>query len=196
MATVFHTSLLAPLAIARLNELWDMAIGGGMSNPMTAPGDLVVGGEVIDGVPLPARLAKGAEGQVLKIVGGALAWTTSMPPPIPIACGDETTPIVVKEKVVNFHWPVSGTVVGVWAGVDAVQVSGDKLMVDLKNAGVSMLSIKLTIDNGQVNSLNAAVQPVISGATVVKGGRASIDVTQVGNGTATGLKLYVTVVPS
>lgn len=48
----------------------DAGGGGGLTNPMTAAGDLIVGGA--SGVP--TRLAKGAEGQVLKMVGGTEAW--------------------------------------------------------------------------------------------------------------------------
>jgi hypothetical protein len=44
--------------------------GGGMSNPMTAPQDLIVGG--VAGAP--TRLGVGANGQVLSVVGGALGW--------------------------------------------------------------------------------------------------------------------------
>ena len=46
--------------------------GGGMVNPMEAPGDLIVGGP--DGDPL--RLAPGNEGDALKIVSGVPTWTT------------------------------------------------------------------------------------------------------------------------
>lgn len=51
---------------------WNQAhtVTGAMENPMTAAADLVVGG--VSGAP--ARLAKGTDGQVLKIVSGAVAW--------------------------------------------------------------------------------------------------------------------------
>lgn len=44
--------------------------GGGMSNPMTTAGDLIVGG--VAGAP--ARLGIGSNGQVLTLVSGAPAW--------------------------------------------------------------------------------------------------------------------------
>lgn len=46
--------------------------GPGMANPMTTAGDLIVGGAA----GAPARLAKGADGQVLTLVAGAEAWAT------------------------------------------------------------------------------------------------------------------------
>lgn len=45
---------------------------GGMANPMTADGDLIVGGS--DGAPL--RLGAGTNGQVLTVVSGQPAWAT------------------------------------------------------------------------------------------------------------------------
>ena len=46
--------------------------GGGMTNPMTAAGDLIVGGTG----GAPERLAVGSEGQVLTVVSGAPAWAS------------------------------------------------------------------------------------------------------------------------
>lgn len=45
--------------------------GGGMTNPMTTAGDLIVGGTGGE----PTRLALGAEGQIPRSVGGAVVWT-------------------------------------------------------------------------------------------------------------------------
>lgn len=46
--------------------------GGGMENPMTTASDIIVGG--VDGAP--TRLAKGTDGQVLKMASGAVGWGT------------------------------------------------------------------------------------------------------------------------
>ena len=57
-------------------DIIDAAIGslsgGGMSNPMTAPQDLIVGGTA----GLPTRLGVGTAGQVLTVAGGAVGWAT------------------------------------------------------------------------------------------------------------------------
>lgn len=45
---------------------------GGMTNPMTAPADLIVGGTA----GAPTRLGVGTNTQVLTVVSGALAWAT------------------------------------------------------------------------------------------------------------------------
>jgi hypothetical protein len=44
--------------------------GGGMTNPMTTPWDLIVGGAA----GVPTRFAKGADFQVLTMITGALSW--------------------------------------------------------------------------------------------------------------------------
>ncbi|MEH6483017.1 MULTISPECIES: DUF2793 domain-containing protein [Pseudomonas] len=46
--------------------------GGGMTNPMTTAGDLIVGGAA----GAPTRLAKGTDGQILTMVSGAEAWAS------------------------------------------------------------------------------------------------------------------------
>jgi hypothetical protein len=48
--------------------------GGGMANPMTAVGDIVVGGTVSGGVAAPARLGAGSSGFVLRSISGTPAW--------------------------------------------------------------------------------------------------------------------------
>jgi hypothetical protein len=48
----------------------DVTIPGGLSNPMTAAGDIIVGGAS----GAPARLAKGTDGQVLKLASGTPSW--------------------------------------------------------------------------------------------------------------------------
>ena len=48
--------------------------GGGMANPMTTVGDIVVGDTVSGGVAAPARLGAGASGYILRSVAGTPAW--------------------------------------------------------------------------------------------------------------------------
>ena len=49
---------------------WIVDTSAGMSNPMTTAGDIIVGGAS----GAPTRLAKGTDGQVVKMVNGAPAW--------------------------------------------------------------------------------------------------------------------------
>jgi hypothetical protein len=50
--------------------------GGGMTNPMTTAGDLIVGGTA----GAPQRLGVGGNGQVLEVASGAPAWVTPATP--------------------------------------------------------------------------------------------------------------------
>ena len=67
--------------------------------------------------------------------------------------------------------------------------------MDVNDGGGTMLSTKITVDNTEATSLTAATPPVISDSVVVKGGTATIDIDQVGDGTAAGLKLYFRIQP-
>jgi hypothetical protein len=56
---------------------WAVAGGGGMANPMTAIGDVIVGGTA----GTPSRLILGGAGTVLTSVGGTPAWQAPAAPP-------------------------------------------------------------------------------------------------------------------
>jgi hypothetical protein len=49
--------------------------GGGMTNPMTAVGDIIAGSApIVGGLATPARLAAGSAGYILRVAGGTPAW--------------------------------------------------------------------------------------------------------------------------
>lgn len=115
----------------------------------------------------------------------------------PVAIGDETTPLTAGAAKVQFHWPCTGTLNEIWAGVRTVQTSGSILTFDVNDGGSTMLSTKITIDNNEDTSLTAAAQPVLSDTAVTKGGSVTIDIDQVGAATAAaGAKLYFSITPS
>jgi hypothetical protein len=62
--------------------------GGGFANPMTTPGDIIVGGAL----GAPTRLGVGAEGTVPTVVGGVPAWAAPTQR-IPLLAGVVTTAI-------------------------------------------------------------------------------------------------------
>jgi len=160
----------------------------GFSNPMTTAGDLIVGG--VSGAA--NRLAKGTAYQVLRMNSSAAAaeWA-AITQTIPIACSDETTAITAGANKVTFHMPFAFVVTEVIAGLTTVQSAGSIFTVDINEAGTTILSTKLTIDNTEETSLTAATPPVISDANLAKGAKITIDVDQIGNGSAAGLKIYL-----
>jgi len=114
---------------------------------------------------------------------------------IPVACSDETTALGTGNDKVTFHWPLSGTVTDIWCALTTPQASGSIFTVDVNNNGATMLSTKLTIDNTEETSLTAATARVLTNTTITKGQKGTIDIDQIGNGSAKGLKVYIVVAP-
>lgn len=110
---------------------------------------------------------------------------------IPIACGDETTPITAGAAKVTFRMPYALKNVTVKASLTTSQASGSIFTVDINEGGASILSTKLTIDNTEDTSATAAAPAVVSDAILAADAKITVDVDQIGDGTATGLKVYV-----
>lgn len=114
----------------------------------------------------------------------------------PAACGDETTPITTGDNKLVFRWGVPFLIDSIYASLTAPQTGGLTFTVDVKVNGASILSTLITIDNNLESSLGSLVQPVISNNVLAVNDEITIEVTQVGNGTATGLKVYFTGYPN
>jgi hypothetical protein len=108
---------------------------------------------------------------------------------IQVACSDETTAITAGTAKVTFRMPYAATLVGVRASLSTAQASGNIFTVDINEGGTSVLSTKLTIDNTEKTSTTAATPAVISDAALADDAEITIDVDQIGNGTAKGLKV-------
>lgn len=109
----------------------------------------------------------------------------------PIACSDETTVITTGTAKRTFRMPFACTLTGVRASLTTAQVSGSIFTVDINESGATILSTKLTLDNGDTTSVTAAAQPVLSDTAIADDASMTVDVDQVGNGTATGLKIEI-----
>jgi hypothetical protein len=191
-----QTDLSVALNAKASQSALNAAIAAAFVNPMTAAGDLIVGG-AMDGVKAtPRRLVKGAEGQVLMVVAGALAWVTPQagltPPPIvqDIACSDETTPVTVGTGKITFRTVGARTLIGVRSSAKAV--TGAALIVDINKNGASILSTKLSIDAGEESSVTAAAPVVITDTAFPDNTEITIDFDQVGSTSAgKGVKVYL-----
>ena len=110
---------------------------------------------------------------------------------IAIACSDETTDLTTGTAKVTFHMPYAFTLTGVKAGVTTAPV-GSTIIVDINEAGSTILSTKLTIDASEKTSATAATAAVISDTALASDALITIDIDQVGSSTAgTGLKVYL-----
>lgn len=108
-----------------------------------------------------------------------------------IACSDETTAVSTGTNKVTFRMPYAFTLTAVRASLSTAQASGSILTVDINEGGSSILSTKLTIDNTEKTSTTAATPPVMADTSLADDAEITIDVDQVGDGTAKGLKVVL-----
>lgn len=126
----------------------------------------------------------GILGQLEASVGAAAAV-------IPVACSDETTALTAGSAKVTFRMPYAMQLNSVRASLTTAQTSGSLLTVDINALGSSILSTKLTLDNTEKTSTTAATPAVISTASLPDDAEITIDIDQIGDGTAKGLKVYL-----
>lgn len=122
---------------------------------------------------------------------GYTGWGTQPTENIIIAVGDEVSALTAGSGKVTFRMPYAFTLTSIKATLTAAQVSGSIFTVDVNENGVSILSTKLTIDNTEKSSKTAATPPVISDAVLADDAEITIDIDQIGNSTAAGLKIYL-----
>jgi hypothetical protein len=119
---------------------------------------------------------------------GSLA---SLPFELVVAASDETTALTAGTAKITFRMPRAVTLTAVRASLTTAQASGSIFTVDINEGGTSILSTKLTIDNTEKTSSTAATPPVISDVNLADDAEMTIDIDQIGNGTATGLKVML-----
>jgi hypothetical protein len=106
---------------------------------------------------------------------------------VQLSCSDLTTAITTGTTKAYFRSPLAFTLTDVRASLLTAQTSGNIFTVDINESGVSILSTKLTIDNTEKTSVTAATPAVISDTAIANDAEITIDVDQVGSGTAAGL---------
>jgi hypothetical protein len=108
---------------------------------------------------------------------------------IVIPVGDETTALTAGTDKIRFRMPFAATLLAVRASVNAAP-TGSTLIVDINEAGTTVLSTKLSIDASETTSTTAAVPAVISDSSLADDAEISIDIDQIGSTTAgAGLKV-------
>ena len=129
----------------------------------------------------------------LRDSGGAeyrIYTSVSAPVEIGVACSDESTAIAATGTKTTFRMPYAMTVTGVRASLTGATTTGT-FTVDINEAGVSILSTKLTIDAAEKTSTTAVAAAVISDSALADDAEVTVDVDVVGDGTATGLKVWI-----
>lgn len=105
------------------------------------------------------------------------------------AVSDEVTALTVGTSKTTFRMPFAMTLTSVRASLTIAQTSGAFITVDINEAGSSILSTKLTIDNTEKTSTTATTAPVLSDANLADDADITVDIDQLGDGTAKGLKI-------
>jgi hypothetical protein len=108
-----------------------------------------------------------------------------------VAASDESTALTTGAAKITFRMPRAVTLTSVRASLTTAQGSGSIFTVDINESGTSILSTKLTIDNTEKTSFTAATPPVISDAALADDAEITIDIDQIGDGTAKGLKVML-----
>ena len=106
-----------------------------------------------------------------------------------VACSDETTALAAGTSKTTFRMPYAFNLTSVRASLTNAQTSGSTITMDINQNGSSILSTMITIDNNEKTSVTAATPPVISTSSLVDDAEITVDIDQIGNGTATGLKV-------
>jgi hypothetical protein len=112
-----------------------------------------------------------------------------LPVEIQLAASDETTALTTGTAKMTFRMPHAMTLTAVRASLTTAQASGSIFTVDINESGTSILSTKLTIDNTEKTSTTAATPAVISDTALADDAEITIDIDQIGDGTAKGLKI-------
>ena len=108
---------------------------------------------------------------------------------IQLAASDETTPLTTGVNKFTFRMPYAMVITDIRASLTAAQTSGSILTVDVNESGSTILGTKLTIDNNEKTSVTAATPPAFSDVNLAEDAEITIDIDQIGNGTAAGLKI-------
>jgi hypothetical protein len=114
---------------------------------------------------------------------------TVIPIEIQSAASDETTALTAGTAKVTFRLPVAFTLTAVRASLTTAQASGSIFTVDINQGGSSVLGTKLTIDNTEKTSTTAATPATITTSALTDDAEITIDIDQIGDGTAKGLKI-------
>jgi hypothetical protein len=110
-----------------------------------------------------------------------------------IAASDESTDLATGTNKVYFRMPYAATLLAVRATVNTAP-TGSTLIVDINEAGSTILSTKLSIDASEKTSTTAASAAVISDSALADDAEITIDIDQVGSTIAgKGLKVYLKV---
>ncbi len=146
-----------------------------------------VGGILTDSATIDFTYNDAVPSITASVIASAIKPTESLI----IACSDETTAITTGTAKVTFRMPYPFTVTAVRASVTTAP-TGATILIDINEAGASILSTKLMIDATEKTSTTAATPYVLSDTSLADDAEITIDFDQVGSTIAgAGVKVYL-----
>jgi len=119
-------------------------------------------------------------------LGGSSA-PTAVPVIITAAGSDVSTPLTAGSGKAYMPHPNAYNLLNVGFFLVTPQTSGTTFTVDIFKNGVSILSTKITITNGDQFSWDAITQPVISDPSISPTDEVRSEIIAIGDGTAKGI---------
>ena len=108
---------------------------------------------------------------------------------IVVPVGDESTALTTGTNKVRFRMPFAATLLAVRANVNTAP-TGSTLVVDINEAGTSVLGTKLSIDATESSSTTATSAATITDSSLADDAEISVDIDQIGSTVAgAGLKV-------
>lgn len=181
IATFLATPSSANLAAAVTNETGTGALVFATSPALTTPTGIVKGDVGLGNVDNTSNATERAASATLtnKTVGTGCV----VPVDIQIACSDTSTAITTGTAKLTFRMPHAMTLTAVRASVSTAP-TGSTLVIDINEAGTTILSTKLSIDASEKTSTTAATPAVISDSALADDAEITIDFDQVGSSVA------------
>lgn len=103
----------------------------------------------------------------------------------------DTGVVTVQNPARTYRYPYAFTITSVKADLVTAQTSGSVITIDIKKNGTSIFSTLLTFDNTEDTTTTAATAAVLSTTSIAANDKITFHVTQVGDGTAKGLKVTI-----
>jgi len=193
---------LTPAALTKVDDTnVTLTLGGTPSTALLQSTSLTLGWT---GTLADARIASAAtwnakqaalvSGTNIKTINSASilgSGNIATPFELVVAASDESTALTTGTAKITFRMPRAVTLTAVRASLTTAQASGSLLTVNIKESGTTILSTKITINNTQKTSTTATTPPVISDTSLADDAEMTIDIDQIGDGTAKGLKIML-----
>lgn len=107
-----------------------------------------------------------------------------------IAASDETTALTTGTAKATFRMPYAFTLTAVRASLTTAGSTSGVTTIDINEGGSTILSTKITIDQGELTSTTAATAPVISDTALADDAQITIDIDGLSGGASEkGLKV-------